>query len=127
MTDPDFRALCAELVAALDPKVVGMEGYGPIAALLPRARAVLAQTELQELSDLRARIEILEAALHRHIMQTSSGMAASKVLDLSDLPQLTPEQVQNLQDLLGTYRSQALADRVRAAELDGTNHTREED
>jgi hypothetical protein len=38
-------------------------------------------------------------------MQTSSGMAASKVLDLSDLPQWTPEQVQNLQDLLGTYRN----------------------
>ena len=45
MPDPDFRALCAELVAALDPKVVGKDGYGPIAALLPRARAALAQPE----------------------------------------------------------------------------------
>ena len=45
MTNPDFRALCAELVAALDPKVVGKDGYGPIAALLPRARAALAQPE----------------------------------------------------------------------------------
>jgi hypothetical protein len=43
MMNPDFRALCAELVAALDPKVVGKDGYGPIAALLPRARAALAQ------------------------------------------------------------------------------------
>ena len=41
----DYRALCAELVAALDPKVVGKDGYGPIAALLPRARAALAQPE----------------------------------------------------------------------------------
>ena len=45
MMNPDFRALCAELVAALDPKVVGKDGYGPIAALLPRARAALAQPE----------------------------------------------------------------------------------
>jgi hypothetical protein len=45
MTDPDFRALCAELVAALDPKFVGIDGYGPIAALLPLARAALAQPE----------------------------------------------------------------------------------
>ena len=42
---PDYKALCAELVAALDPKVVGKDGYGPIAALLPRARAALAQPE----------------------------------------------------------------------------------
>ena len=39
----DYRAMCAELVAALDPKVVGIDGYGPIAALLPRARALLDQ------------------------------------------------------------------------------------
>jgi hypothetical protein len=45
MPDPDFHALCAELVAALDPKVVGKDGYGPIAALLPSARAALAQPE----------------------------------------------------------------------------------
>jgi hypothetical protein len=45
MPDPNYKALCAELVAALDPKVVGKDGYGPIAALLPRARAALAQPE----------------------------------------------------------------------------------
>jgi len=73
-------------------------------------------------SDLRARVETLEAAAHRHIVETKANILAlasrvnalelelaerrlSKVLDISDLPQLTPEQVQNLQDLLGTYRN----------------------
>jgi hypothetical protein len=89
---------------------------------LRKARAVLAQPERQKLSDLRARVETLEAAAHRHIVETKANILAlasrvnalelelaerrlSKVLDISDLPQLTPEQVQNLQDLLGTYRN----------------------
>jgi hypothetical protein len=59
----------------------------------------------QGLRDLRTRIETLEVALHKHIMQTSFSTATSKALDISDLPQWTPKQVQNLQDLLGTYRN----------------------
>jgi len=76
-------------------------------ALATEARAALAQPEPPGPSDveLRTRIETLEAALHKHIMQTSSNTALPKVLHLSDLPQLTPEQMQNLQDLLGTYRN----------------------
>ena len=87
-----------------------------------QARAALAQPERQKLSDLRARVETLEAAAHRHIVETKANILAlatrvnalelelaerrlSKALDISDLPQLTPEQVQNLQDLLGTYRN----------------------
>ena len=85
-----------------------------------QARAALAQPERQKLSDLRARVETLEAAAHRHIVETRANILAlasrvdalelaerrlSKALDISDLPQLTPEQVQNLQDLLGTYRN----------------------
>jgi hypothetical protein len=45
MSNHDYRALCTELVAALDPKVIGIDGYGPVAALLPSARAALAQPE----------------------------------------------------------------------------------
>lgn len=41
----DFQALCAELVAALEPAVVARDGYGPVAAVLPKARAALAQPE----------------------------------------------------------------------------------
>jgi hypothetical protein len=55
--------------------------------------------------ELRTRIETLEAALHKHIMQASSSTKTSKVLDVSDLPQWTPEQMQKLQDLLGTCRN----------------------
>ena len=55
--------------------------------------------------ELRARIETLEAALHKHIRQASSSTVTSKVLDVSDLPQWTPEQAQKLKDLLGCYRN----------------------
>ncbi len=69
---------------------------------------------------LCARIETLEAAVQKHIVETSANVLAlasriealesakrqsSKVLDLSDLPQWTPEQVQKLKDLLGVYRN----------------------
>jgi len=102
----DFRELCARMADELDHyRQLLMDDRRETHALATEARAALAQPELQELSDLCARVETLEAAVHKHIMQTSSGMAASKVLDLSDLPQWTPEQVQNLQDLLGTYRN----------------------
>ncbi|NDF98375.1 MAG: hypothetical protein EB101_05525 [Chitinophagia bacterium] len=39
----DFRLLCIEIVAALDPKVVGSDGYGPVMALVPKIRALLAE------------------------------------------------------------------------------------
>jgi hypothetical protein len=109
MTNPaptDWRALCARMADELDYcQQLLKDDRRETHALATEARAALAQPELQELSDLRARIETLEAALHRHIMQTSSGTATSNVLSPSYLPPLTPEQVQNLQDLLGTYRN----------------------
>jgi hypothetical protein len=37
----DFLAVCEELVAALDPKVVLTDGYGPITSLVLRTRAIL--------------------------------------------------------------------------------------
>jgi hypothetical protein len=37
----NFRAMCEELVAALDPKVVLTDGYGPITSLVLRIHAVL--------------------------------------------------------------------------------------
>ena len=70
--------------------------------------------------ELRARVEALEAAAHKHIVETSKNILAlasriealesakrqsSKVLDLSDLPQWTPEQAQKLKDLLEGYRT----------------------
>jgi len=70
--------------------------------------------------ELRARVETLEVAIQKHIVETSANVLAlasriealesakresSKVLDLSDLPQWTPEQVQKLKDLLGVYRN----------------------
>ena len=59
----DFRALCAELVAALDPKVVGKDGYGPISALLPRARAALAEQPVGPTEELLGEIHDYYAAL----------------------------------------------------------------
>ena len=61
----DYRALCAELVAALDPKVVGKDGYGPIAALLPRARAALAQPD--PISELVSQCRPLEPEMAEHL------------------------------------------------------------
>jgi hypothetical protein len=75
---------------------------------------------MTDFRELCARIETLEAAVQKHIVETSANVLAlasrievlelakrqsSKILDLSDLPQWTPEQVQNLQDLLGTCRN----------------------
>ena len=72
------------------------------------------------IAEIYGRIETLEDAAHKHIVETRANILAlasrvdalelterrlSKALDISDLPQLTPEQVQNLQDLLGTYRN----------------------
>lgn len=102
----DFRELCARMADELDYyKQLLMDDRREAHALAAEARAALSQSEPQGLSELRARIETLEAALHKHIMQTSSSAETSKVLDVNDLPQWTPEQVQNLQDLLGTYRN----------------------
>ncbi len=89
-------------------KLCGRRAREQAIALIDACRqthAALAQSESEELRDLRTRIETLEAALHKHIMQTSSSTETSKVLDVSDLPQLTPEQMRNLKDLLGTYRN----------------------
>jgi hypothetical protein len=70
--------------------------------------------------ELRARVETLEDAAHKHIVETRANILAlasrvealelaerrsSKVLDISDLPQWTPEQAQKLKDLLGCYRN----------------------
>ena len=65
MPDPNYKALCAELVAALDPKVVGKDGYGPIAALLPRARAALAQSD--PISDLVSQCRPLEPEMAKYL------------------------------------------------------------
>jgi len=80
----------------------------------------LAQQWMTDILELRARVETLEAAAHKHIVETSANILAlasrvdalelakrqsSKILDISDLPQLTPEQAQKLKDLLGGYRS----------------------
>jgi hypothetical protein len=70
--------------------------------------------------ELRSRIKTLEAAAQKHIVETSANILAlasriealesakrqsSKVLDLSDLPQWTPEQTQKLKDLLEGYHN----------------------
>jgi hypothetical protein len=75
---------------------------------------------MTDFCELCARVETLEAAVQKHIVETSANVLAlasriealelakrqsSKTLDLSDLPQWTPEQVQKLQGLLGTYRN----------------------
>ena len=102
----DFRELCARMADELDHyRQLLMDDRREAHALAVEARAALSQPEPQGLSDLRTRIEVLEVALHKHIMQASSSAATSKVLDVSDLPQWTPEHVRNLQDLIGTYRN----------------------
>ena len=70
--------------------------------------------------ELLERIETLEAAAQKHIVETSANILAlasridalesakrqaSEVLDVSDLPQLTPEQAQKLKDLTRCYRN----------------------
>lgn len=106
MTDANLRDLIQRMADELDHyRQLLMDDRREAHALAVEARAALSQPEPQGLSDLRTRIETLEAALHKHIMQTSSSTETSKVLDVSDLPQLTPEQMRNLQDLLGTYRN----------------------
>jgi hypothetical protein len=67
------------------------------------------------LLELRARVEALEAAAHKHIVETSANILAlasrvealeavkrpaSKVYEISKPLQLTPEQAQHVRDLL---------------------------
>jgi hypothetical protein len=65
--------------------------------------------------ELRARVEALEAAAHKHIVETNSNIVAlftrvesleaaerqaSKVYEINEPLQLTPEQAQHVRDLL---------------------------
>jgi hypothetical protein len=138
MTDLNARDLIQRLADELDHyKKLLMDDRRETHALANEARAYLAKSEsdgpavlgsrepasvitYSTSKELLERIETLEAAAQKHIVETSANILAlasriealelakrqsSKVLDLSDLPQWTPEQVQNLQDLLGTYRN----------------------
>lgn len=48
----NFLAVCEELVAALDPKVVLTDGYGPITSLVLRTRAIFAHSNKSMTEDL---------------------------------------------------------------------------
>jgi hypothetical protein len=48
----NFLAVCEELVAALDPKVVLTDGYGPITSLVLRTRATFAHSNKSMTEDL---------------------------------------------------------------------------
>ena len=48
----NFLAVCEELVAALDPKVVLTDGYGPITSLVLRTRAIFAYSNNSMTKDL---------------------------------------------------------------------------
>lgn len=85
-----------------------------------RCADVVGSADCSAVLELRARVETLEAAAQKHIVETSANILAlasriealesakrqsSKVLDLSDLPQWTPEQTQKLKDLLEGYHN----------------------
>jgi len=72
--------------------------------------------------ELRARVEALEAAAHKHIVETNSNIVAlftrvesleaaerqaSKVYEISKPLKLTPEQAQQVRDLLAPNSKQA--------------------
>ena len=48
----NFLAVCEELVAALNPKVVLTDGYGPITSLVLRTRAIFAHSNKSMTEDL---------------------------------------------------------------------------
>ena len=48
----NFIAVCEELVAALDPKVVLTDGYGPITSLVLRTHAILTHSNKSMTEDL---------------------------------------------------------------------------
>jgi hypothetical protein len=74
MSNHDYRALCAELVAALDPKVIGIDGYGPVATLLPSARAALAQPEPEAPTDEEI-MELMPQQMRRDLATAARAMA----------------------------------------------------
>lgn len=108
-----FRDVAVRARAALTEPV-------PDGSAVPDGREPTSVTTHPTDKELIERIETLEAAAQKHIAETSANILAlasriealesakrqsSKVLDLSDLPQWTPEQVQRLKDLLGGYRN----------------------
>lgn len=84
---------------------------------------VIGSSDCSAILELRARVEVLEAALHRHIVKTESNTTAlfdwvesledvkrkaAKVYEINDPLQLTPEQAQQITDLLTPNSSAGL-------------------
>jgi hypothetical protein len=80
-----------------------------------RCADVVGSSDCSAILELRARIEILEAAANKHIVETNSNIVAlasrvealeavkrpaSKVYEISEPLKLTPEQAQQVRDLL---------------------------
>ena len=76
---------------------------------------VVGSSDCSAILELRARVEVLEAAAHKHIVETSANILAlasrvealeagkrqaSKVYEISKPLKLTPEQAQQIRDLL---------------------------
>ena len=76
---------------------------------------VVGSSDCSAILELRARVEVLEGAAHKHIVETNSNIVAlasrvealeaaerqaSKVYEISKPLKLTPEQAQQIRDLL---------------------------
>jgi hypothetical protein len=83
---------------------------------------VVGSSDCSAILELRARVEALEAAAHKHIVETNSNIVAlftrvesleaaerqaSKVYEISKPLKLTPEQAQQVRDLLAPNSKQA--------------------
>ena len=88
--------------------------------------------ENQCILELRARVETLEAAAHKHIVETSANILAlasrlealevaerqaSKVYEINKPLQLTPEQAQQIRDLLAPNSKPTPKDRQIGSSL----------
>ena len=84
-------------------------------AQVQKCADVVGSSDCSAILELRARIETLEAAAHKHIVETSANILAlasrvealeagkrqaSKVYEISKPLKLTPEQAQQIRDLL---------------------------
>jgi len=114
-----------------------------------RCADVVGSSDCSAILELRARVEVLEDAAQKHIIETSANILAlasrvdaleaakrpaSKVYEINEPLQLTPEQAQQVRDLLAPDskptpnfsqigRSLALVERVKAViELEDEKH-----
>jgi hypothetical protein len=118
MTDPDYRALCAELVQDIEEWIVAVDHCPPSSsALVQRARAALAQPELQGPTDKE--LHQLWQELYGFHDGPTSGEAnhVTTTTEINNQLELTASALQSCNKRLSSLLSLMRAERIQRKAL----------